>query len=119
MNKTVSIADKQCKLSPCEFAFYLWLIKRKKDNQPRVLRPIEGVPYDFTDEYLAVYESLGKNRKTFDFDEKFFDQHNTYIKKNFKKEFGDVVAEKIDIQKQKNGLYECVLDTDQIIIKEF
>lgn len=119
MDKTVSIAGKQCKLSPREFAFYLWLAKRKKDHQPGVSRPIEGVPYDFTDEYLAVYESLGKNRKTFDFDEKFFDQRNTYIKKNFKKEFGDAVAEKIGIQKQKNGLYECVLDADQIIINEF
>lgn len=41
------------------------------------------------------------------------------LRKILKKKFGDVVTEKIDIQKQKNGLYECVLDADQIIIKEF
>lgn len=50
----------------------------------------------------------------------FFDQRNTYLKRDFKKVFGDDIANKIGIKSKgkKNALYECVLKPEQIVINE-
>lgn len=121
LDKAICIADKVCKLRPREFAFYLWFAKRKISGKSGVSRPIDGVPFDEADEYQAVYDSLGKNKaKKFEFNQDFFDQRNTYLKRDFKKVFGDDIANKIGIKSKgkKNALYECVLKPEQIVINE-
>lgn len=117
LDKTVTVADKVCKLAPREFAFYLWFAKNKHNGTTNITRPIEGVPYDFADDYQAIYDSLGRTKK-FDVDQEFFDQRNSYVKRDFKKAFGDDVAKKIGIYQNDDGFYECVLDEWQIVIDE-
>lgn len=117
LDRTVMVANKRCKLAHREFAFYLWFAKNKLNGITSITRPIDGVPYDFADEYQAVYDSLGKIKK-FDVNQEFFDQRNTYVKRDFKKAFGDDVAQKIGICQNEDGYYECVLDDWQIVIDE-
>lgn len=118
IDKTVSVADKVCRLAPREFAYYLWLAKRKQLGQGGVSRPIEGVPYDEAQGFKEIYANLGKARKV-DFDQDYFDQRNTYLKRDLSKIFGLDVAQKIGIEQLENGLYECVLSPEQITIDEF
>lgn len=118
LDKTIAITNKICKLAPREFAFYLWFLQRKKQGLQGIARPIDGVPYEHANEFWTVYNNLGKKSKAV-FDQSFFDQRNTYLKKAFEKNFGVDVANKIGIhQSVNNALYECALSAEQIVIEE-
>lgn len=103
LDKKVIIADKICKLPPRQFAFYLWLLKRKKQGLQGISRPIEGVPYDHADEFWAIYQSLGKKQGKTIFDHGYFDQRNTYLKRDLEETFGIDVANKIGIYQTQMG----------------
>lgn len=117
LDKTVSVGTKTCHLAPREFAFYLWFARRKQRGEPGIERPIDGIPFD-GEEYQKLYNSLGK-QQDIEFDQKFFDQTRSRLKKKFLACFGADLTARIHItQPGRNRPYACPLAAGQIVIDE-
>ncbi|WP_044414218.1 CRISPR-associated ring nuclease Csm6 [Thiomicrospira microaerophila] len=126
-NRTLTVDKNEIKLSPVNFAFYLWLVDKRKENVGIIVPP-EGYPDEsYRDEFIKMVDQVIGDKYDMDrslssiqngMTKEFISQRKTSIKKQLKESLG-VNAKHYEIIANKKGgqfIHSLSLDLNKIHI---
>lgn len=103
-NLTVIVNGLSCRLSPREFAFYLWFARRKLANADNIMAPVIDNPDpELAADFLAVYRQCRGELHSIEdtlangMEKQFFEQTKSRLKADLTKHFGEAVFNKIGV----------------------
>lgn len=115
----------ECRLAPREFAFYLWLARRKLAGKGPVMTPVEGNPEkELGEEYLQAYRLVRGELHSMEdsmaagMAKEFFEQVKSRLKSDLIKVLGEPVTQLINVKLIGRGKgFSLPLSLDQITIQ--
>lgn len=101
---TIIVNSLECRLSPREFAFYLWFARRKLANKDNIMAPVIDNPDpELAMDFLAVYRQCRGELHSIEdtlvngMEKAFFEQAKSRLKADLIKYFGEAVFNKIGV----------------------